>query len=993
MVALLLGVNGTVWAAALPKQEQSCAKALGKNGGKLAKASYKAIASCRLDDLSGKAVGACPNAATDESIAKAEASVHKGLTKGCSSVCSISNDIACIDEDTCPPIVQGQVKGHEACSGVGGSNLMSIKHLGYPGPYCVGIVGGKLKDADDVATCVTELTGRTNEALVDVVFGSLNNASAPSAGAQSCLAAISKSVQKLSDTIYKGSAGCRSSIYAGKLIASPATCRFSDPVTAEKVTAAEQKLEDTILASCNATQILELDLCNAGVGGTADPADAADCLIAAVNEITDTDTLPTDRIYGAPISLVNGAFPPARAVCGDDVVNQSPSNFLVLGEECDGIDDSACPGLCLPPGDLYECTCANRALVRFLANGLTADLDSGFTGTSHDQGVADRAGYVNTMTGCDCSAFTDASCTGTSSDPVCTLNGFQLPNCSWDPLSAIRCDARGNNNGSDTDLDCNRCDEFTTTPNTWCQNEGDCTGQCYDANEQPQGTCQKQADCAAGLRCRGQCETAQSAGHKCVILTNGAPLPISSGGTAVCILTKFRENVVGTRNIVTGEHAVNIQQFSVVHLGVTNAVPCPVCGGFCADGSQKGEICDGRCSTTTSQTCRFDTDCPVSETCTSASPDCPGSTCTLDLVCGGGTTATSSSASFGLPCRLEAYTKQFGTTSSDCLPIAAKNISGAGLQINFLPSTSEAVSRPPTQACDNGTGFELFGCPCPSGFSAQKRLVQPNLCAGACNVTTVGCGDGAGNIQGEYTRCNGGVNVGQACDQDSDCGVGFTCSANPTHCTGGDPADERKLCVTNGDCGGGGSCVDACPGGRCLPLCVAGEDGDPEEGSCAAGPSSYHCSGVNDTFRACTPGLANGTCNAVCATTCTAGSPSGGSATPCDGTGSCPVGESCCGTCEKAETCGAGDDGKLGTTDDVPGAGICVSDVRHCFVNDLAAEGGDTLNGNGDATNVRSVTTFCIEPTSNGAVNQTAGLGGPGRLRQRGVNVTNGVLP
>jgi hypothetical protein len=115
--------------------------------------------------------------------------------------------------------------------------------------------------------------------------------------------------------------------------------------------------------------------------------------------------------------------------------------------------------------------------------------------------------------------------------------------------------------------------------------------------------------------------------------------------------------------------------------------------------------------------------------------------------------------------------------------------------------------------------------------------------------------------------------------------------------------------------------------------------------------------------------------------------------TSCDGTGSCPVGEVCCGACDKAEDCGAGGDGIYGTNDDVPGAGICVADSRSCFVNDLAAEGGDTYNGDGDPTNVRSVAIFCMQPTADGAVNWTAGFGGPGRLRQTGINISNGVLP
>jgi hypothetical protein len=39
------------------------------------------------------------------------------------------------------------------------------------------------------------------------------------------------------------------------------------------------------------------------------------------------------------------------AICGDNAVNQA-------GEECDGIDDQACPGQCIAPGQPGECTCS-----------------------------------------------------------------------------------------------------------------------------------------------------------------------------------------------------------------------------------------------------------------------------------------------------------------------------------------------------------------------------------------------------------------------------------------------------------------------------------------------------------------------------------------------------------------------------------------------------------------------------------------------------------
>ena len=42
-------------------------------------------------------------------------------------------------------------------------------------------------------------------------------------------------------------------------------------------------------------------------------------------------------------------------VCGDDVV-QCP-NSSGLCEQCDGTDDTVCPGQCIPPGEINECTC------------------------------------------------------------------------------------------------------------------------------------------------------------------------------------------------------------------------------------------------------------------------------------------------------------------------------------------------------------------------------------------------------------------------------------------------------------------------------------------------------------------------------------------------------------------------------------------------------------------------------------------------------------
>jgi hypothetical protein len=317
----------------------------------------------------------------------------------------------------------------------------------------------------------------------------------------------------------------------------------------------------------------------------------------------------------------------------------------------------------------------------------------------------------------------------------------------------------------------------------------------------------------------------------------------------------------------------------------------------------------------------------------------------------------------------------FGTTSTDCPPTPATNISGNGLEISFYPATSETRSLPFAVPC-TAPGFELYDCPCPDGGGT---LTKPNACAAACDAAGPSFGEGCvtGNTFGKLTTCVGGPRAGSACDEDTDCAPG-TCSGNPTQCTG-NPAFEKFSCSTNADCGAGGTCGDACPSGRCVPLCIP-DAGDPEDGVCAAGPTTYHCDGEKDVFRTCTAIEANGGCTATCSV----------AATACNGNGDCPTGETCVGSCVAARNCEAGGDGMLGTFDDLPGAGVCVGDNRNCFLDPIEAEGGDIFNGQGDPTNAKSVAVYCIGKTSSTAINSSAGLGGAGRLRQRGVNVTSG---
>jgi hypothetical protein len=201
---------------------------------------------------------------------------------------------------------------------------------------------------------------------------------------------------------------------------------------------------------------------------------------------------------------------------------------------------------------------------------------------------------------------------------------------------------------------------------------------------------------------------------------------------------------------------------------------------------------------------------------------------------------------------------------------------------------------------------------------------------------------------------------------------------NPKHCTG-DPAFAQFQCTTNADCGLG-TCGDACPGGRCLPLCLP-DVGDPRQGLCPAGPPIAHCTGGFYIGKQCTIVAANAGCSATCSV----------SLTPCVSDSDCPSGENCAGSCPHAAGCEAGDgDNTIGDSNDNVGAGACEFFDRSCFLDPIVADGGSTLDGEGDPDNDATGVIWCFGATTNVAVNTTSGFGGPGRVLSKGINVTNG---
>jgi len=916
------GLASTAYAAQVTKTELKCAGSLGKAMTKVSKTAFKGIAKCRDADISGKSIGACPDAKTTDKINKAIAKAAGAGEKSCGSTCSVSG-FACVADSSCPPL--GNT--HELCKG--GGKFFDQTALNYPGPFCEATLGHAVDTGTDIGQCVGDVTSGVSSSMVALVYGSIDWSASLDKDTAKCLGTIAKGAAKLMGTIAKGVVKCRGNILDEKLVGAPSDCTSIDAKLVDKTAKAVSKLESGIAKKCTDAQILSLDLCGSGVGATLNPAEASACITASVKEITDSPELPSDRSYSSR-SFVEAAYPPV-ASCGDNVVNQVRHDFLQIGEECDGTDDSACPGECMPPGDVFACTCGDIARSRTFTNGFTADLDSGWNGSSHNGGTSDGAGYMTRRINCDCDALTDCSCTGNSVDSLCDITGYQKPVCSYDPNGAENCDQKntaGQNNINE-DADCRICDAFTDNAGSFCQNDGDCGSQCYDGLGAATGICDRQTDCGAGETCRGQCDLTPY----CIKVHNGDPLPISRGGsTPVCVRSVFRADASGTSDLSDGSSESFISLFSQVHIagggfGQGTQKPCPTCGGFCDSGARQYLPCEGSCSATTATSCRFDTDCPGGESCTSASADCgAGVTCNLGLVCSGG-------PNNGLACRPNAATTFFGITSNDCPPDVANNASGAGLEINFFPATTGSVAMAASLPCE-AVGFENYDCPCPGDGGVPP---EPNSCNYGCNAGAelgTGCSTGNGG-KGEATVCIGGSAPPlTACDDDGDC-PGGTCSDNPTHCVG-DVATDLQPCVDNSTCGSG-SCVDACPTGRCVPLCspsdtVTGGRDLAVEGECAAGPLTFLCDGK--TFLPCSAG-------------------DSGTQTGCE----------------------SGINGVLGDADDIPGAGTCTEEPKACFQYPVAA------TGTPDGTTPSSVSAYCIGSTSSSAVNGSAGLGGPGRLR------------
>ncbi len=542
---------------------------------------------------------------------------------------------------------------------------------------------------------------------------------------------------------------CRLSGFLGK------DCATADDRTIDAIAKAKSKAEAAIVAKCSPSDVVLLEACEPD---QPTPSEAAACEIEEHRVLADNaDPTAVDDLLDFQYAT--------RGRCGDNRLNQA-------SEECDGGADAACPGLCGAANGFFACLCQNVPRQRVVEHA-NADLDTGWTGTSHDLGVVEGGGYVTDLWDCDGPGGPDTLCTV---GPSCNLAPHQP--CSPAP------------NATDGAAD----------SNSVCLGGGN--------------FCRRTAGGSTGPHCEiefhKRCETDAQCpllGDRCIEVLHSAPLPVSAAGIPLCVVNVLSEDVVGTTDLATGSGAVRLRQRSLVHAAASTNQPCPVCGGFCAglaDGGGPGARTP----------CASDLDCPDS--------------CITDHVCSFGPNADHA-------CRPDppfgGGTAFFGNPSVDCPPFPDANLSGRGLDLLLDPATTATTSLSATQHC---TGVGFAGKACVGGGNDTRPCTAAGDCpGGACNEQCFcpAVGGTAERPNSCDAACVGGAFDAAPCGDDSQCDPpnGFChpgdCRLNPADT---DSAEEG-LCTTGpaiGTCSTSSfkPCnADAqCQGTEC-PFCQPGE--------------------------------------------------------------------------------------------------------------------------------------------------------------------------
>jgi hypothetical protein len=698
--------------AALGKSHIKCFAAIAKASQSYVKNKLKLIQKCRNANLED---GSCPTTPGD-ALTKIETKYTTALAKGC-------------------PL-----------------SILNLRIMSFPGP-CPDLTTGDAFTLADLQACMKTKHDEFIDALLDLQYD--GTVSGPLTGDEvACQAEVGKQSSAMAVCLMKSVSKCRDALLKGKpLDVIPDACATGEPKTLAAIAKCEQKVVTGLTKKCDNAKIATLKVCSPDQTTV---AGAASCLISTQEPLIDSPSIII------PPDVIDYEYNVRGGLCGDNVVNS-------LDEECDGPDDSACPGQCGTtefPDGFFACLCKTKHRMVIVEHA-DADTDNGWKGLSVDGDVVEGGGYLMDLTDCDMTGQCNAG-------PTCSLPPHS-------PCSTLH----GQVSGASSNAICASLGQGV------CRKERTATGpHCY-----------QDIDKKCDVR-KPNDPVCDAPGDFCKMTFHGAPVAAAAGGVAVCNVSTFTEDVVGTVNLTLGTSAVKVRQAAVTYNPISQDQPCPVCGNFCAISRQR---------------------------CDATHPCAPSAgTCIEDAVCSGGARknlACRRTPPFGGPITF------FGTTSVDCPPDTGllTHPTNGGLDINPNPRTTGSVSLLPTVTCSGvgSAGFTMNRCA--GGTNHAAICTVDSECPGATCSPQCFC-NGQPRPNACNNACVGGSSDAMFCDDDAECPGGFChpadCRLNPSDtdsnqegiCPAGPTTNfctitSYKTCDEDDDCQPSEAC----------PFCTAGD--------------------------------------------------------------------------------------------------------------------------------------------------------------------------
>jgi hypothetical protein len=554
----------------------------------------------------------------------------------------------------------------------------------------------------------------------------------------------------------------------------------------------------------------------------------------------------------------------------------------------------------------------------------------------------------------DCDIGHDTACPGRC-----------LPNC--------KCPVCGDNQKNQPSEQCDGSDD-SACPG---QCQGNCTcaaAVCGNGTKEASEQCDGADDAACPGHCQANCTCGAFCGdgivngsEQCDGAAPGGACP-SSACQANCTCGPF----CGNNQIDPGEECDGNGTGSCVGTCQADCMCSPVCGD---NHRQPGELCDGTDDALCPGKCSAQCTCP------------PRGTLTLSVVPG-------ADLDTGWTGIAHNFAVQTGSTISGDL----SNCDGVSdFQCDFFANIGSFCSGDPSRSCtDNsqcsGAGncvINTFGPPLPLSAGGVPACIIDRF---ASDVTgTYNIQNGSSEL---FVDINALVHLGNSvsrpcpiCDcgrpDPHDCQIGEagTCTditGSPAcHVQGNGPFGP-----TSNDCPPS-SGLNVSGGGLAIPFRPL------STGTVSFGTNQVNemCTGAGFTNQKC---WCNGQAQpSSCLNGCDGG---GNDGMPCDTNADCggggichalcrqtpsaPVGEARCVVGPADQTCaGAPEVGCQADTDCPTGKGPCGTQNRRCFMDPIVRVGTPST------TTLTGAATFCIPATSGQAINQTAGLPGPGALR------------